>query len=208
MSETTRNRRSTKLSKHHNEEDEELRKRRIRREIVRIEAEEEEDEELDEDEEIDEESDEEDEDDTEDIEDDEVDDDTEESEEDEEGEDADKESESDSNDEADETTKPQSKSLWRHIVTGGFITSDGALQYYRYLIAIAIMCFISIFLTFMSLNADSEYRHKEQQVSRLRERSVLKSEERYRISSRDEVVRVLKEEHGIVMVDQKSSQRM
>lgn len=185
-----------------------MRKRRIRREIVRIEAEEEEDEELDEDEEIDEESDEEDEDDTEDIEDDEVDDDTEESEEDEEGEDADKESEGDSNDEADETTKPQSKSLWRHIVTGGFITSDGALQYYRYLIAIAIMCFISIFLTFMSLNADSEYRHKEQQVSRLRERSVLKSEERYRISSRDEVVRVLKEEHGIVMVDQKSSQRM
>lgn len=205
MSETTRNRRSTKLSKHHNEEDEELRKRRIRREIVRIEAEEEEDEELDEDEEIDEESDEEDEDDTEDIEDDEVDDDTEESEE---GQDADTESEGDSDDEADETIKPQSKSLWRHIVTGGFITSDGALQYYRYLIAIAIMCFISIFLTFMSLNADSEYRHKEQQVSRLRERSVLKSEERYRISSRDEVVRVLKEEHGIVMVDQKSSQRM
>ena len=182
-----------------------MRKRRIRREIVRIEAEEEEDEELDEDEEIDEESDEEDEDDTEDIEDDELDDDTEESEE---GQDADTESEDESNDEADETTKPQSKSLWRHIVTGGFITSDGALQYYRYLIAIAIMCFISIFLTFMSLNADSEYRHKEQQVSRLRERSVLKSEERYRISSRDEVVRVLKEEHGIVMVDQKSSQRM
>ena len=191
-----------------------MRKRRIRREIVRIEAEEEEDEELDEDEEIDEESDEEDEDDTEDIEDDEVDDDTEESEDDEEGEegeegeDADKESEDESNDEGDETTKPQSKSLWRHIVTGGFITSDGATQYYRYLVAIAIMCFISIFLTFMSLNADSEYRHKEQQVSRLRERSVLKSEERYRISSRDEVVRVLKEEHGIVMVDQKSSQRM
>lgn len=182
-----------------------MRKRRIRREIVRIEAEEDEDEELDEDEEIDEESDEEDEDDTEDIEDDEVDDDTEESEE---GQDADTESEDESNDEADETTNPQSKSLWRHIVTGGFITSDGALQYYRYLIAIAIMCFISIFLTFMSLNADSEYRHKEQQVSRLRERSVLKSEERYRISSRDEVVRVLKEEHGIVMVDQKSSQRM
>ena len=49
-----------------------------------------------------------------------------------------------------------SKSLWRHILTGGFITSDGALQYYRYLIAIAVMCFVSIFLTFMSLNANAE----------------------------------------------------
>lgn len=101
-----------------------------------------------------------------------------------------------------------SKSLWRHILTGGFITSDGALQYYRYLIAIAVMCFISIFLTFMSLNADSEFRRKEKMVAVLRERAVLKSEERHRISSRDEVVRMLKEWDNIEMIDQNNSQRM
>jgi hypothetical protein len=60
----------------------------------------------------------------------------------------------------------------------------------------------------MSLNADSEYRRKERYVTLLRERSVLKSEERYRASSRDEVVRKLEEEHGVVMIDQNNSQRI
>ena len=163
--------------------EEELRKRRIRKEIIRVDAEEDEDD--DEDEEAEDE----------DV-DDEVDD--------EEEEDGDEEQD---DDKVDEGAKP-SRSIWKHIVTGGFITSDNASQYYRYLIAIAIMCFVSIFLTFMSLNADSEYRRKESELAVLRERSVLKSEERYRISSRDEVVRMLKESDGIEMVDQNNSQRM
>lgn len=183
MSDQTKNRKRASSNAHSSEE-EELRKRRIRREIVRVE-EDDEDDELDED--IDDE-----------IEDDEQTqiDDNDEEEGDEEG-----------DEESEERVQP-SKSIWRHIVTGGFITSDGATQYYRYLVAIAIMCFISIFLTFMSLNADSEYRRKERYVSVLRERSVLKSEERYRASSRDEVVRRLAEEHGVVMVDQNNSQRI
>lgn len=164
-----------------------MRKRRIRREIVRVE-EDDEDDELEED----------------------IDDEVEEDEDDEQtqiGDNDEEESDEESEEEREEVVQP-SKSIWRHIVTGGFITSDGATQYYRYLVAIAIMCFISIFLTFMSLNADSEYRRKERYVSVLRERSVLKSEERYRASSRDEVVRRLAEEHGVVMVDQNNSQRI
>ena len=109
----------------------------------------------------------------------------------------------------DEGSKEQrSKSLWQHITTGGFIAGDNASHYYRYLIAIALMCFVSIFLTFMSLNADDEYRRKEKRVAVLRERSVLKSEERYRISSREEVVKRLDREFGIKMIEQKNSQRM
>lgn len=109
----------------------------------------------------------------------------------------------------DEGSKEQrSKSLWQHIATGGFIAGDNASHYYRYLIAIALMCFVSIFLTFMSLNADDEYRRKERRVAVLRERSVLKSEERYRISSREEVVKRLDREFGIKMIEQKNSQRM
>lgn len=165
--------------------EEELRKRRIRKEIIRVDAEEDEDD--DEDEE---------------AEDEDVDDEADDEDEEEDGGD-----EEQDDDKVDEGAKP-SRSIWKHIVTGGFITSDNASQYYRYLIAIAIMCFVSIFLTFMSLNADSEYRRKESELAVLRERSVLKSEERYRISSRDEVVRMLKESDGIEMVDQNNSQRM
>lgn len=173
-----------------------MRKRRIRREIVRVEED-------DEDDELDEDIDDEIEDDAEDDEQAQIDDNDEEESDDNDEEESDEKGD----EEGDEESQP-SKSIWRHIVTGGFITSDGATQYYRYLVAIAIMCFISIFLTFMSLNADSEYRRKERYVSVLRERSVLKSEERYRASSRDEVVRRLAEEHGVVMVDQNNSQRI
>ena len=186
------------------DEEDENRRRRISREIVRVESEidneEEEEEEEDEDEEDEEarpakrplstkraKADDEDEDD-------------EESEEEDEEEDDDEES--------DEEDENRSHSLWQHIITGGFIAGDNASQYYRYLIAIALMCFVSIFLTFMSLNADDEYRSKEKHVALLRERSVLKSEERYRVASRDEVVKRLDREYGIKMVEQESSQRM
>lgn len=194
MSDQTKNRKRASSNARSSEE-EELRKRRIRREIVRVEEDDEEDE-LEED--IDDEVEEEEDDEQTQI------DDNDEEVSDAEG---DEESDEEGDEEGDEEPQP-SKSIWRHIVTGGFITSDGATQYYRYLVAIAIMCFISIFLTFMSLNADSEYRRKERYVSVLRERSVLKSEERYRASSRDEVVRRLAEEHGVVMVDQNNSQRI
>ena len=121
----------------------------------------------------------------------------------------DEESEEDDEEEDDEEDdENRSHSLWQHIITGGFIAGDNASQYYRYLIAIALMCFVSIFLTFMSLNADDEYRSKEKHVALLRERSVLKSEERYRVASRDEVVKRLDREYGIKMVEQESSQRM
>jgi hypothetical protein len=207
---TTRDRRKDRS------EEEEMRRRRISREIVRVESEIEEGEEEEDDDE-DEESDpkgakeirkpkhnrvkkqsdkrgntSEDE-----LEDD-----------DEESDDEDEDEDEGEGDEEDNDGEEESKSLWQHIVTGGFIAGDNATQYYRYLIAIALMCFISIFLTFMSLNADDEYRRKEKRLTLLRERSILKSEERYRISSREEVVRRLDKEFGITMIEQKNSQRM
>ena len=178
------------------DEEDENRRRRISREIVRVESEidnEEEEEEEDEEDEEDEEarpakrplS-------------------TKRAKADDEDEDEDEDEEEDDDDE----DENRSHSLWQHIITGGFIAGDNASQYYRYLIAIALMCFVSIFLTFMSLNADDEYRSKEKHVALLRERSVLKSEERYRVASRDEVVKRLDREYGIKMVEQESSQRM
>lgn len=128
--------------------------------------------------------------------------------EDEDDEESEEEDDDEDDEDEDEDDENRSHSLWQHIITGGFIAGDNASQYYRYLIAIALMCFVSIFLTFMSLNADDEYRSKEKHVALLRERSVLKSEERYRVASRDEVVKRLDREYGIKMVEQESSQRM
>lgn len=101
---------------------------------------------------------------------------------------------------------PKSKSIWQHITTGTFLTS-GAQQYYGYLIAIAAMCFISIFLTFMSWNADREYRRLEQYAMVLNERAVLKAEERYSLSSKSAVTERLKS-YGIVLVDLSNESRL
>ena len=101
----------------------------------------------------------------------------------------------------------QQRSLWRQLFTGGILTSDGALQYYRALIAIAAMCFLSIFLTFMSLNAERECRNLEKQATILRERSVLMEEQRYSISSKREVERMLRE-RGIEMIDLSNDSRL
>ncbi len=99
------------------------------------------------------------------------------------------------------------RSLWRQLFTGGILTSDGAPLYYRALIAIAVMCFLSIFLTFMSLNAERECRSLEQRATILHERSVLIEEQRYSISSKKEVERMLRE-RGIEMIDLSDKSRL
>ena len=109
--------------------------------------------------------------------------------------------------EAEEKEKRNQRSIVKNLATGNFLTSEGAQQYYPYLIAIAAMCFFSIFLTFMSLNADRECRILEERASVLRERSVLMEEERYGISSKHEVKRML-EERGIELIDLRNNSRL
>ena len=93
------------------------------------------------------------------------------------------------------------------IFTTGSILTDGTLPYYRYFIVIAAMCFLSIFLTFMSLNADREYRRREKYASVLHERAVLKEEERYGLSSKSAVQKRLKE-YGIELIDLSKESRL
>lgn len=95
---------------------------------------------------------------------------------------------------------------WMMFTTGSILT-DGTLPYYRYFIAIAAMCFLSIFLTFMSLNADREYRRKEKYASVLHERAVLKEEERYGLSSKSAVQKRLKE-YDIELIDLSKESRL
>lgn len=106
--------------------------------------------------------------------------------------------------EDEETKRP--KRLIDHIITGSLLT-DGTVPYYRYFIAIAVMCFLSIVLTFLSLNASNEYRRKEHMVTTLHERSVVKDEQRYGLSSKSAIQERLSE-HNIELVDLSKNSRL
>lgn len=93
------------------------------------------------------------------------------------------------------------------IITTGKILTEGSLPYHRYFIAIAFMCFFSIFLTFMSLNADREYRQREDYASVLQERAILKEEQRYDLSSKRDITNRLKA-HGIELIDLSKDSRI
>lgn len=109
---------------------------------------------------------------------------------------------------ADDQEEPQEDSLNPlTMITTGKILPNGKLPYFRYLIIIAVMCFFSIFLTFMSLNANREYRQREKYALVLHERSVLKEEERYSLSSKQVVTARLKS-HGIELVDLSKESRL
>ena len=101
----------------------------------------------------------------------------------------------------------RSRSILFNIFTGGFLSTDGATKYYRMLIAIAAMCFICIFLTFLSLNADREYRLLEKHAVVLRERAIIFEDRKYSISTREEVNRLL-EKQGIELKDLDNDSRV
>ena len=69
-------------------------------------------------------------------------------------------SDDDQEEDGEQKEEQESGTPWLMITTGKILT-EGSLPYHRYFIAIAIMCFFSIFLTFMSLNADREDRQRE-----------------------------------------------
>lgn len=109
--------------------------------------------------------------------------------------------------ERDERRERRRRSLLWQLFSGSFLVGSGATQYYNYLIAIAAMCFISIFVTFMSLNVDMECRNLEEQVRVLRERAVLMQEQRFRRGSYNEIMRML-EDRGIRMTDLSDDSRL
>ena len=101
----------------------------------------------------------------------------------------------------------EEKSMPWLIITTGKILTEGSLPYHHYFIAIAFMCFFSIFLTFMSLNADREYRQREKYASVLHERVVLREEQRYELSSKSAVTGRLKS-HGIELIELSKNSRI
>ena len=115
-------------------------------------------------------------------------------------------SDDDQEEEGEQKEEQESGAPWLMITTGKILT-EGSLPHHRYFIAIAIMCFFSIFLTFMSLNADREYRQRERYASILHERSVLKEELRYSLSSKSAVTSRLKR-HNIELIELSKESRI
>lgn len=115
-------------------------------------------------------------------------------------------SDDDQEEEGKQKEEQESGTPWLMITTGKILT-EGSLPHHRYFIAIAIMCFFSIFLTFMSLNADREYRQRERYASILHERSVLKEELRYSLSSKSAVTSRLKR-HNIELIELSKESRI
>ena len=81
---------------------------------------------------------------------------------------------------------------------------EGSAEYYRYLICIAAMFFLSIVVMFSALHLDMRYSRVEREVQLLRERSIRLEEQRYRRTTCGpcslEPVRLLRE-RGIELQD-------
>lgn len=75
--------------------------------------------------------------------------------------------------------KRRSKLSWQ-IFSGSILTSRSMANNYRYFIAIAVMCFVSIVVMFAALYADLSYSRMENDVQLLRERSIRLQEQLHR----------------------------
>ena len=109
--------------------------------------------------------------------------------------------------EDEEQEKDNSEKSLFDFITEGLLLTHGAVPYYRYFIAIAIMCFLSICLTFISLNAGHEQRRKEKHITILHERSVVKEELRHELSSKRAITERL-HKHNIELVDLSKDSRL
>lgn len=75
--------------------------------------------------------------------------------------------------------RKRSRLFWQ-IFSGNILVNRSVAENYRYFVAIAGMCFVSIVVMFASLAADMKYSRMEREVQLLRERSIRLQEQLYR----------------------------
>ena len=80
----------------------------------------------------------------------------------------------------------------RQLITGNILIQEEVMKYYRYLICIAIMFFVSIFVMFTALHLDVTYTRTEREVQLLRERSTRLQEQRYNITTHSAITEQLR----------------
>ena len=79
------------------------------------------------------------------------------------------------------------------LFSGNILVRKGASEYYRYMICIAAMFFVSIFVMFTALHLDMKYTRLEREVQILRERSIRLQEQRYSRTTHSAIVERLRE---------------
>ena len=80
--------------------------------------------------------------------------------------------------EAEQKRKHRSRLFWQ-LFSGNILVNKSVADNYRYFIAIAVMCFISIAVMFMVLYADLNYSRLERDLQLVRERSIRLQEQLY-----------------------------
>lgn len=93
----------------------------------------------------------------------------------------------------------RSNILWQ-IFSGNILVRKGASEYYRYMICIAGMFFLSIVVMFSALHLDMKHSRLYREVQMLRERSTRLQEQRFRHTTHSAVVEELRR-RGIELYD-------
>lgn len=86
------------------------------------------------------------------------------------------------------------------LFTGNILVREGVSEYYRYMICIAVMFFLSIVVIFTTLHLDMKYTRLEREKQILRERSIRFQQQRYRLTTHSAILEQLRD-RGIGLYD-------
>ena len=100
---------------------------------------------------------------------------------------------------AEEEARRRSNIFWL-LFSGNILVRKGASEYYRYMICIAAMFFVSIFVMFTALHLDMKYSRLYREVQMLRERSTRLQEQRFRHTTHSAILEELRR-RGIDLYD-------
>ncbi len=96
--------------------------------------------------------------------------------------------------------KRRKASTFWQLFSGTILVREGVSKYYPYMLCIAGMFFLSIAVMFWSLHLDMRYSRLENEVQKLRERSIRLQEQRYRRTTHSAIVAEL-QRRGIELYD-------
>ncbi len=80
----------------------------------------------------------------------------------------------------------RASAFWQ-LISGNILVNKGVARYYPYMLAVAMMFFLSIMVMFYSLHMDMRYSRLEREVQLLRERSLRFQSARFQQSSHSAV---------------------
>lgn len=95
--------------------------------------------------------------------------------------------------------KKRSRLFWQ-LFSGNILINKSVADNYHYFAAIAVMCFVSIAVMFMTLYADLRYSQLERELQLVRERSIRLQEQLYNSTTHSAIKEQLKE-RGIPLKD-------